>query len=265
MAPINLPDGSQVSEIVLPDGSTASEVLAPDGSTVFSAIPDSAVFQIDATTLNLSDGDAVTSWTDQIGSNDLSGGDPIYSTTDDLNPTVIGDGTDDQLSKSSPTGLPTNDSARTVILLFNPQQINNDASILSYGDTINVDGGRIDIKNSTRNSTSGSIEVEVSGGYAIAEGVMSADSAYLITIRLPQGGSANDITIRVNGSDETINDTVDIAINTNSEIIRAFERADGSLNSPDGLSEAILYDDELTGSSLSDEENRLADKWGITI
>jgi len=40
MAPINLPDGSQVSEIVLPDGSTASEVLAPDGSTVFSAIPD---------------------------------------------------------------------------------------------------------------------------------------------------------------------------------------------------------------------------------
>jgi len=43
MAPINLPDGSQVSEIVLPDGSTASKVLAPDGSTVFSAIPDSVV------------------------------------------------------------------------------------------------------------------------------------------------------------------------------------------------------------------------------
>jgi hypothetical protein len=43
MAPINLPDGSQVSEIVLPDGSTASEVLAPDGSRVFPAIPDSVV------------------------------------------------------------------------------------------------------------------------------------------------------------------------------------------------------------------------------
>jgi len=43
MAPINLPDGSQVSEIVLPDGSTASEVLAPDGSTVFSTIPDSVI------------------------------------------------------------------------------------------------------------------------------------------------------------------------------------------------------------------------------
>jgi len=45
MAPINLPDGSQASEIVLPDGSTASEVLAPDGSTVFSTIPDAAVRQ----------------------------------------------------------------------------------------------------------------------------------------------------------------------------------------------------------------------------
>jgi len=46
MAPINLPGGSQVSEIVLPDGSTASEVLAPDGSTVFgNAIPDSENLQ----------------------------------------------------------------------------------------------------------------------------------------------------------------------------------------------------------------------------
>ena len=45
MAPINLPDGSQVSEIVLPDGSTASEVLAPDGSTVFGVIPDSQNLQ----------------------------------------------------------------------------------------------------------------------------------------------------------------------------------------------------------------------------
>jgi len=43
MAPINLPDGSEVSEVILPDGSTASEVIAPDGSTVFRGIPDSAI------------------------------------------------------------------------------------------------------------------------------------------------------------------------------------------------------------------------------
>jgi len=65
MAPINLPDGSQVSEIVLPDGSTASKVLAPDGSTVFSAIPDSVVYQYltsDFTTSN---------WPDNEGGSDI--------------------------------------------------------------------------------------------------------------------------------------------------------------------------------------------------
>jgi len=36
--PINLPDGTEVSEVILPDGSTASEVIAPDGRTVFGAI-----------------------------------------------------------------------------------------------------------------------------------------------------------------------------------------------------------------------------------
>jgi len=56
MAPINLPDGSQVSEIVLPDGSTALEVLAPDGSTVFASIPDSVVTRpSDTATKNVND------------------------------------------------------------------------------------------------------------------------------------------------------------------------------------------------------------------
>jgi len=43
MAPINLPDGTEVSEVILPDGASASEVVAPDGRTVFSAIPEGVV------------------------------------------------------------------------------------------------------------------------------------------------------------------------------------------------------------------------------
>ena len=35
MAPINLPNGNQVSEIVLPDGTSASEVIGPDGNVLF--------------------------------------------------------------------------------------------------------------------------------------------------------------------------------------------------------------------------------------
>jgi len=43
MAPINTPNGNEVSEIVLPNGNPASEVIAPDGTQVFGAIPDSVV------------------------------------------------------------------------------------------------------------------------------------------------------------------------------------------------------------------------------
>jgi len=47
MAPINLPNGNEVSEVILPDGASASEVVAPDGSTVFSGIPDSVASRPD--------------------------------------------------------------------------------------------------------------------------------------------------------------------------------------------------------------------------
>jgi len=75
MAPINLPDGSEVSEVVLPDGSTASEVIAPDGSTVFSAIPDSVVEQFDARSAfpNASDGDRPTKWAGELGTYTATG------------------------------------------------------------------------------------------------------------------------------------------------------------------------------------------------
>jgi hypothetical protein len=45
MAPINTPNGNEVSEIVLPNGNPASEVIAPDGTQVFGAIPDSGDHQ----------------------------------------------------------------------------------------------------------------------------------------------------------------------------------------------------------------------------
>ena len=103
MAPINLPDGSQVSEIVLPDGSTASEVLAPDGSRVFSAIPDSPpdqglVYHYNAAESPLSDGDSVPDIDDQSGNGNTAtldtggatyrtggvGNNPYYELVDDL-------------------------------------------------------------------------------------------------------------------------------------------------------------------------------------
>jgi len=76
MAPINLPDGSEVSEVVLPDGSTASEVIAPDGSTVFSAIPDSGVARW---TLDSDDTESGPTAVDVWNSNDGAGEDTVVT------------------------------------------------------------------------------------------------------------------------------------------------------------------------------------------
>jgi len=62
MAPINLPDGTEVSEVILPDGAAASEVLAPDGSTVFAAIPDATVLD-DFEDNDVSEWSGSASWT----------------------------------------------------------------------------------------------------------------------------------------------------------------------------------------------------------
>jgi hypothetical protein len=91
MAPINLPDGSQVSEIVLPDGSTASEVLAPDGSTVFSAIPDSGVARYTFNNADTSAGTAIDSW----GNNDATINGATTGVSGELGEAYDFDGTND--------------------------------------------------------------------------------------------------------------------------------------------------------------------------
>jgi len=93
MAPINLPDGTEVSEVVLPDGTTAGEVIAPDGRTVFGGIPDSVVLDADATKVSSVD----PTWADQSGNgNDLSAiGDPNLNGSINGTQAALLDGTDD--------------------------------------------------------------------------------------------------------------------------------------------------------------------------
>jgi len=83
MASINLPDFSEVAEVILPDGAAASEVIAPDGRTVFSAIPDSVVIQHYATTFTQGDSNWLDDATDD-GSQDVAlNGDPQSVTASD--------------------------------------------------------------------------------------------------------------------------------------------------------------------------------------
>jgi hypothetical protein len=97
MAPINLPDGTEVSEVILPDGATASEVLAPDGSTVFDAIPDSAIHRWILDTVG--DGTAE----DSIGSADgsVTGVSSVSSADYQDGAAGEGDGSDDNIQTST--------------------------------------------------------------------------------------------------------------------------------------------------------------------
>ena len=258
MAPIRKGDGTPLE---IPG---VSEVRSGDGRVFFEgdAIPDSGVFQIDATTLNLSDGDGVTDWKDQIGSNDLSGGTPTYQTSELIDPTVTGDATDDELINTSPSGLPTGDSERTIILVMQSQSAASGETIFAYGN--DASGERIAVINDDRNTSGGDLFIEVQGGSVTANSVFSADEKHLITIRMPSGASANDITLRDNGTDLSLDEINDVALNTTLSYVSAFA-LNGANYSGDSLSEAIIYDSELAGSALTDEEQRLADKWGITL
>jgi len=122
MAPINLPDGTEVSEVILPDGSTASEVVAPDGTQVFgSAIPDSVVNNtvhlFDARRLSLSDGSTVDPRPDLVGSQDAAAVNTPTFDPDGFNsnPTVTYDSNDSDYHETSGANL---SSTFTVVAVF---------------------------------------------------------------------------------------------------------------------------------------------------
>jgi hypothetical protein len=248
MRPIGVPRGGAVID---------RDSYQPD-------IPDSVVFQIDANSLGLSDGDPVTSWGDQVGSNDLSGGDPTYQTDQNLNPTVVGNGTNDQLINTSPSGLPSGSDARTVMLVVEIDSATSGATFLAYGD--DADGERLSVEQASQGGSPGGYRVDVFGGYAVtAGGYFGAGETHLLTVTFPSSGSStNDLRLRDNGSDVSLDQVITQSINTQQNYISAFAK-NGSNYSADAVSEAIIHDEELTGSSLSDEEQRVANKWGITL
>jgi len=141
MAPINLPDGTEVSEVILPDGSTASEVIAPDGSAVFSAIPDSVVNNtvhlFDARSLSLSDGSTVDPRPDLVGSQDAAA---VNSPTFDSdgfnsNPTVTYQSSDPDYHETSGANL---SSSFTVVGVFDLSDASSRKLLAGEGTFWNV-------------------------------------------------------------------------------------------------------------------------------
>jgi len=250
MAPINLPDGSQVSEIVLPDGSTASEVLAPDGSTVFgNAIPDNPIGHFDATELSLSDGSSVSTWPDESSEgNDLSAGTaPTYRSSGiNSNPSVEFDGTNDFLD----VGTTTFPSPRTVVMAVEHTDGSDDFAVP-------FDGGTTNEHRSFVTSSSGNVRF-VSGSTDISDATDARDTTSIFLFE----ADGADSRIRRNGQ------TLVTGGNTDSDLtgFTVGVRGDTSSNFyPGFIGELLVYNRKLTSSEVNGVESHLSDKWGITI
>jgi len=199
MAPINLPGGSKVSEVILPDGTTASEVIAPDGSTVFSAIPDSGISHWNFEE-SLND-----VWENSTVFNGNGIGDIQYSTDSRVeNYSLSLNGTDSYVSLGDDIGL-NPDGPFSIAGWVKMNETPDRATLLS-GFSSGPDGTSFDVEIS---SFAGSGETDGAFGVHTFEGYVSSDpdivapvgtwEHYCVTF---SGGllNNNNITLYVGGS-----------------------------------------------------------------
>jgi len=260
MAPINLPDGSQVSEIVLPDGSTASEVLAPDGSTVFgNAIPDSAIHRWKFDTLG--DGTAE----DSVGTAD--------GTVNGVSPVVgnwvggeagDGDGTNDFITSSAATKTFGSEISTGASVAFTVQR----ASAPSSNEFLM---GSFDSSGSSAYpfffTTQSALEWTVTDDNGNFQSV-NADwtplfdgNPHRVVIRQSGlGGSNVDIFYDGSSQSTTVRND-DIATSVSDLAYEWYNFARNNNGSAGGFSDVILddvilFDAELSNSEITDDYNR---------
>jgi len=237
--PINL-DGDTVDAITI-DGSSVNEVTV-DGEAVFSAIPDSAVHQYDASTLSLSDGDSVSSWTDSIGTADASAvGGPTFQ-DNSLNglPVVDFDG-DDSFDASFSLSQPY---SMTVVVELDIA----DGSYLWSSDT----GGSHPHLQNLDSST-----IRWDAGSQLDFNVNDYTGNYIIFTSIYNGSNS---VLRRNGSSVGTGNAGTDGISSNFHI---GERRGSKMNGR--IAELVVYNDDISGQVATNEEQRLSDKWGVTI
>jgi len=251
MAPINLPDGTEVSEVILPDGSTASEVIAPDGRTVFgNAIPDSGLeHRYDATDIIASDGDNIGTWGDAEASDDLT------QNTSNKQPTLktgqIGgkqvlrfDGADDFLST-----LYSN--------ISQPLQIFAVAQLRTLSDFAHLFDGGTGAESAFRPDNSSPRQLEIKAGESFFKPGDADTNENIFTV-LYDGGSS---VLRINGT-QIGTGTVD-AVNQTGLTVGA---SGGKSNSGGwDVGEIIVYSQKLSTPDRDKVEKSLSKKWDITI
>ena len=216
-------------------------------STGVPAIPDSAVLHLDATKLGLSDGESVSTWPDESGEgNDLSGSGPTYQeSVQNGNPVVRFDGTDDILNNSSPL---ISQPYTTIVAIQAVTASDRHTIISTVDDGDQRAGFRYFFDTNDFQIFAGS---SASGG--------SPTTDFIIATAIFDGAASE---VRINGSTAFTG-------NPGSHPFGGFQLGEfytGGDNLDGDIGEVGFYDANLASTGeLADEEQRFADKWGISI
>jgi len=235
-------DGTDITGATI-DGQDVQEITV-DGDTVFTAapsLPNSAVAQWDASALSGNDGDTINTFTDQIGSFDLSGNATLQTNGIGGVQSLSFNGSNENftLSSASWTSLSQPNTTISVVDL----QTTNRAYFLDDTTGNNRHQHRWDVD-----------EWLFFAGSVLTGGVATQQ---LLTVTWDGSNSE----FRADGSQVT---TGNLGTRTWDSI--TLGSAAGDVDFWDGLiGEVVVYDAKLSPTEISSEEQRLANKWGITI
>jgi len=256
MAPINLPDGTEVSEVILPDGSTASEVIAPDGSTVFgNAIPDPTAEYI-ADDITGSNGDSVASWDPSTGSisltdqNNASQQPTLETDTLNNNNVLVGDGTDDHLVASQSI---LNNEEMTAYIVAEPSRDSNQGYVLGNGIGSGTD-------------TNPSITTRFNQPWEYLDGsgtlntISLTDDGYAI-IGFIRSKSDDNVIVRYNGT-TPINTTFSASPST--DYVPVAFADDDATPANSGIAHIYTKNRPLTQDEYTNLESELSNRYNIT-
>lgn len=252
------------------EGSTSDRLVSDDGVSVFVSdgsewylvsgdeyfefdIPDSAIAQYDATQESSTGG--ITSITDQIGTFDLTGNASVISSGINGKQTFRFDGTDDGMSASS---FDLNTEPFAVIAVVQQQEAVDSNNF--YYDFTDGSGSTIQFALQDNNNATATLR-PFRGGTSGADNQDIVDlNPHIYTL---EGHNTDQITIRQDGT--TIN--TNTLSSSDAQDLKIANVESGTYIMEMDLAEMVVLEgyDSVTGTDITDEESRLADKWGVTI
>ena len=260
MAPTTV-DGLDIDDATI-DGTEVSEITV-DGNVVFKAgsdIPDSAIAQYDAQALiGFNDGDSITTWEDNLNNNDITGETPVYrDSAINGNPAVEFDGNDDYLETALPSSISQPTTVITVGQIPDHDAPNEDGAF-TYFDNHRSSNNFHLVRPQDTESNSNEFRYRNNAGetFETDNGTATTNPEVLVNIF-----DGNNSEIRRNGSDLSV--TGESGTN-DLEGIQLGSRQDERDFFDGYIAEVITYDDRLTSSEIEEEEQRLSDKWGISL